>query len=123
MNLRRTLTILFVAVLLLAVAGFGVRAVRAMRAAPLQPWHTHVPVELAAGELDKADWARYLAQERAIFEDIRANVTQRLEPADRVPSNRYFAGSPSTRRVQRTGTVPTSWSRPARRRRGVCCTA
>ncbi len=67
MNLRRTLTFLFVLLLLLAVAGFGVRAVRAMRAAPLQPWHTHVPVELAAGELDKADWARYLAQERAIY--------------------------------------------------------
>jgi alpha-beta hydrolase superfamily lysophospholipase len=94
MKLGRTLKILLVALLLLAVAGFGVRAVRAMRGAPLQPWHTHVPVELAARELDAADWERYLAQERAIFDDIRVNVTQRLEPDARVPYNRYFAGSP-----------------------------
>src|SRR5512134_2787116 len=94
MKLGRTLKILLVALLLLAVAGFGVRAVRAMRGAPLQPWHTHVPVELAARELDAADWERYLAQERSIFDDIRVNVTQRLEPDARVPYNRYFEGSP-----------------------------
>jgi alpha-beta hydrolase superfamily lysophospholipase len=94
MKLRRTLTILFVVVLLLAVAGLGVRALRATRALPLQPWHTHVPVELSATELASADWTRFLAQERAIFEDIRTNVTQRLEPDARVPYNRYFEGSP-----------------------------
>src|SRR5512137_847885 len=94
MKLRRTLTILFIVVLLLAVAGLGVRALRATRALPLQPWHTHVPVELSSAELATADWARFLAQERAIFEDIRANVTQRLEPDARVPYNRYFEGSP-----------------------------
>ena len=65
-----------------------------MRGPPLQPWHTHVPVELSADELDAADWNRYLAQEQAIFDDIRANVTQRLEPDARVPYNRYFEGSP-----------------------------
>ena len=94
MKLRRTLTVLFVALLLLALAAFGMRAVRAVRGPTLQPWHTHVPVELSAKELDAAHWERYLAQERAIFEDIRANVTQRLEPDARVPYNRYFEGSP-----------------------------
>ena len=94
MKTGRILKFLVVALLLLAVAGFGVRAMRAMRGPPLQPWHTHVPVELTAHELDAADWARYLAQEAAIFEDIRTNVTQRLEPDARVPYNRYFEGSP-----------------------------
>jgi alpha-beta hydrolase superfamily lysophospholipase len=94
MKLRRPLIIVFTVLLLLAVAGFGVRALRAVRALPLQPWHTHVPVELTSAELATADWPRYLAQERAIFEDIRVNVTQRLGPDARVPYNRYFEGSP-----------------------------
>ena len=94
MKLRRTLTILFAVVLLLAVAGLGVRALRATRALPLQPWHTHVPIELSSTEMATADWARFLTQEQTIFEDIRANVTQRLEPDARVPYNRYFEGSP-----------------------------
>src|SRR5512137_2970173 len=94
MKLRRTLTILFIVVLLLAVAGLGVRALRAVHAPALQPWHTHVPVELNERALDAADWPRYLAQERTIFEDIRDHVTQRLEPDARVPYNRYFEGSP-----------------------------
>jgi alpha-beta hydrolase superfamily lysophospholipase len=94
MILKRTFTWLFLALLLVAVVAFGLRSVRAMRGPALQPWHTHVPVELSADELDAADWKRYLAQEQAIFDDIRANVTQRLEPDARVPYNRYFEGSP-----------------------------
>jgi len=94
MKLGRTLIWLFIALLLVAAVGLGVRAMRAARGPALQPWHTHVPIELSADELDAADWKRYLAQEQAIFEDIRANVTQRLEPDARVPYNRYFEGSP-----------------------------
>jgi alpha-beta hydrolase superfamily lysophospholipase len=94
MNLKRTLVWLFLALLLVAVVALGVRSARALRGPALQPWHTHVPVELSTDELDSADWARYLAQEQAIFDDIRANVTQRLEPDARVPYNRYFEGSP-----------------------------
>jgi alpha-beta hydrolase superfamily lysophospholipase len=94
MNLKRTLTWLFFALLLLAVVALGIRSARALRGPPLQPWHTHVPVELSADQLDSADWARYLGQEQAILDDIRANVTQRLEPDARVPYNRYFEGSP-----------------------------
>ncbi len=94
MPLKRILTTLLIIVLVLAVIGLGLRSMRALSAPPLQPWHTHVPVELKASELATADWARYLAQEQAIREDIRANVTQRLEADARVPYNRYFEGSP-----------------------------
>jgi hypothetical protein len=59
----------------------------------LQPWHTHVP-ELSADALNAAEWTRYLAQEQSIIDDIRANVTQRLEPGARVAYNHYFQGSP-----------------------------
>jgi alpha-beta hydrolase superfamily lysophospholipase len=67
---------------------------RSMHGPALQPWHTHVPVELSAQQLEAGDWQGYLAQERAIFDDIRANVTQQLEPDARVAYNRYFEGSP-----------------------------
>lgn len=94
MTLRRLLLFVLVAVLLIAVVGLGLRAMRAVRAPPLQPWHTHVPVELTESALNTADWTRYLAQEQAIYDDIRENVTQRLPAEERVPYNRYFEGSP-----------------------------
>jgi alpha-beta hydrolase superfamily lysophospholipase len=64
------------------------------RGPPLELWHTHAPVELTADELDEADWGRYLAAEQAVFDDVRAEVTARLDPEDRVPINRYFENSP-----------------------------
>jgi alpha-beta hydrolase superfamily lysophospholipase len=84
----------FVALLVVAVIGLGVRSMRALRAPPLQPWHTFVPPELRADELDRADWQRYLAQEATAFASVRANVTQKLDADERVPYNRYFDGSP-----------------------------
>src|SRR5215470_119665 len=64
------------------------------RGPPLALWHTYVPHELKASELDAIDWRQYLAQEARIFDDVRTHVTQQLEPADRVALNRYFDGSP-----------------------------
>ena len=94
MKPRRVLAWLTVALLAVVVVALGLRTARAVRGPALQPWHTHVPVELTASQLDASDWQRYLAQERAIFDDVRVNVTQRLEPDSRVPYNRYFEGSP-----------------------------
>jgi predicted alpha/beta-fold hydrolase len=64
------------------------------RGLPLEVWHTHVPEELSVAELDQADWVGYLAAEDRIFNDLRVEVTQKLEPEDRVPVNRYFDASP-----------------------------
>lgn len=94
MKTGRVLLWLIAALLLVIAVAVTVRAVRTMHGPPLQPWHTHVPVELTAQQIDASDWQGYLARERAVFDDIRANVTQRLEPDARVPYNRYFEGSP-----------------------------
>ncbi|MBK9244527.1 MAG: alpha/beta hydrolase [Burkholderiales bacterium] len=91
---RKILTRLLIAVLLLAVVGLGIRTYRTMQGPPLQPWHTFVPAELRAAELDQADWPAYLAREQAIFDSVRTEVTQVLEPEARLPYNRYFEGSP-----------------------------
>jgi alpha-beta hydrolase superfamily lysophospholipase len=70
------------------------RAYDSQRGPPLDRWHTYVPRELKAKELDAADWTRYLAEEARIFESLRTEVTQKLGPDERVPVNRYFDGSP-----------------------------
>ena len=88
--LKRTIVVVVVALITL----LGVRAWDSMRGAPLEPWHTYVPHELSASELARADWAKYVAHEDAMFEEVRAEVTQKLPEGERVPSNRYFAGSP-----------------------------
>lgn len=87
---KRTISLLVagVAVLLL------IRAFDSQRGQPLEPWHTHVPDELHGEEFDHSDWARYLNVEEAIFERMRADITQKLPPEKRVPVNRYFDGSP-----------------------------
>ena len=85
---------LLIATVAIAAVALGVRSYRALSGPPLQPWHTFVPHELRVDELDASDWSRYLAQEQAIFESVRANVSQRLDPDARVPYNRYFEQSP-----------------------------
>ena len=94
MRVGRVLKWLLIATVAVAAVALGIRSYRALSGPPLQPWHTFVPQELRVGELDAADWSRYLAQEQAIFESVRANVSQRLDPDARVPYNRYFEQSP-----------------------------
>ena len=93
-HMKKILGRLLVAFLLVGAGALAVRSYRALQGPELQPWHTFVPVELRADELDDADWPRYVAQEQSVFDSVRANVTQRLEPDARVPYNRYFEGSP-----------------------------
>lgn len=93
-QMKKALTRLLIAVLLVAAGALAVRSYRALQGPELQPWHTFVPVELSADDLDAADWPRYLEQEQAIFDSVRDNVTRRLGPDERVPYNRYFEGSP-----------------------------
>ncbi len=95
--LARTVRIVKWAALLLGVVVLtllGARAYNSQRGAPLEPWHTFVPHEMHAEELDKADWAQYLKAEQTIFDEVTTEVTQKLPPEDRVPINRYFADSP-----------------------------
>lgn len=85
------------ALVLIAVVGIallGMRSFRALSGPTLRPWHTFVPHELSADQLDVADWARYLAQESEIMVNVRSEVSQKLTPGDRVPINRYFEASP-----------------------------
>jgi alpha-beta hydrolase superfamily lysophospholipase len=79
--------------LVVAATLLSIRVYDSQRGPPLAPWHTYVPQELSAAQLDSSDWNGYLAQEQKIFDDVATAVTQRLKPDERLPLNRYFAGS------------------------------
>jgi alpha-beta hydrolase superfamily lysophospholipase len=95
---------LFAVVALLAL--LVLRAWESQRGPSLKPWHLVAPEELRAGDIDVADWPRYLAAEEAAFARVRTDVTGALEPEDRIRSNRYFAGSPI-----HPGRFPQDWNR------------
>ncbi len=84
----------------------AVRAYDSQRGAPLAVWHTYAPVEPTASQLAKMSWDDYLAAEQKIFDSVRVNVTEKLEPEDQVPANRYFSGSPIY-----PGKFATDWNR------------
>ena len=79
---------------IIAVVLLGIRAYDSQRGEPLESWHTYVPDELSVEELDQGGWAEYLKAEADIFDSVRAEVTRKLEPEERIPVNRYFDGSP-----------------------------
>jgi len=72
----------------------GIRVWQVGHAPPLEPWHTEVPHDLTAADLAGMDWQGYLAAEDRVMAEVRAEVTDRLDPAERQPFNRYFSGSP-----------------------------
>ena len=88
--LKRALAV--VAALFLALLAW--RAYDALRAPHLARWHTFVPDEASAARIAQLDWAGYLDVENKLFEQVRAEVTDRLDPEDRIDSNRYYSGSP-----------------------------
>jgi alpha-beta hydrolase superfamily lysophospholipase len=88
--LKRVLVLLIVVAATLLVA----RAWDSQRGPDLEPWHTYVPHDLHADQIDKTDWASYLKAEDAVFRGVRTEVTDKLDDDARVPGNRYFEGSP-----------------------------
>jgi alpha-beta hydrolase superfamily lysophospholipase len=79
---------------LAAIVFLSIRVYVTQSGPRLAVWHTFVPHEMKAKDLDAIDWKQYLAKEASIFESVKTEVTQKLDPEDRVPMNRYFDGSP-----------------------------
>jgi alpha-beta hydrolase superfamily lysophospholipase len=88
--LLRLIALLFT-VLLVVLAW---RVYDSLREPRLELWHTVVPEEPAAERIAALDWAAYLQAEKALFEQVRAEVSDQLDEEDRVESNRYYSGSP-----------------------------
>jgi alpha-beta hydrolase superfamily lysophospholipase len=92
--LLRFLRRMLVLVVVVAAAILVFRIWDTQRGPPLEPWHTYVPNDMRAAEIDKSDWSAYLAREEAIFRDVRREVVDKVSVETAGPINRYYAGSP-----------------------------
>lgn len=81
-------------VLIFLVSLLGIRAWDSQRGDPLAVWQTYIPHELTAAEIDATDWAGYLAAEQRVFDEVKTQVSDKLEPSERVATNRYYEGAP-----------------------------
>ena len=89
--LKRTAVVIVVALLTL----LAVRAWDSQRGPPLEPWHTFVPTELTAEEIDQGRLGELpRGRERDLRRGARRGHATSSPEDERVPVNRYFAGSP-----------------------------
>ena len=72
----------------------AVRAHDSQRGPPLQLWHTFVPHEMTAEQIRDSDWTHYVAAEQRLFDEVRVNVTDKLDAESRNAANRYYSESP-----------------------------
>ena len=91
---RRWLVRAAIAAGVVLLLGLGVRIWDVQRGPPLGPWHTVVPEEMTAEAMEGAGWQAWLAAEAEAMATVRREVTEALEPQERLALNRYFAGSP-----------------------------
>ncbi|PEI05913.1 hypothetical protein CRM79_01245 [Pantoea agglomerans] len=84
---RSTLVVGLVLVLLLII-----RIYEAERGPELHRWHTWIPHELTAEQLDKASYTGYLNAENHLFDEMKQQVSQKLDADEKTPLNRYFSG-------------------------------
>ncbi|WP_404685292.1 alpha/beta hydrolase [Raoultella terrigena] len=92
--------------LLLVVGAIGIRLYDIQRGPDLQLWHTYVPDEMDADEIDSADWNDYIKRENSLFNEVKRNVTDKLDVQQQTELNRYYADSPIY-----PDTFPTNWNR------------
>ncbi|HTU68249.1 MAG TPA: alpha/beta hydrolase [Steroidobacteraceae bacterium] len=105
-RVRRGLKLAAGALALVLVTIFAVRAFDAWRAPPLKLWHTVVPRELVADEIDAASWDDWMKAESRAMNDVLTRVTDKLPAGDRVAANRFFAKSPMN-----PARLATDWNR------------
>ena len=71
----------------------AVRVYLSQQGPELHLWHTWRADEMSVRELDNADFAGYLAREKAIFTDLDNAVTTKTAGEEQTPLNRYYRQS------------------------------
>lgn len=71
----------------------AVRVYLSQQGPELHLWHTWRADEMSVRELDNADFAEYLAREKAIFTDLDNAVTAKTAGEEQTPLNRYYRQS------------------------------
>ncbi|KAA5923399.1 alpha/beta hydrolase [Pantoea sp. Bo_2] len=88
-RLWRSMIVVGLVLLLLLI----IRIYEAERGPELHRWHTWIPHELTVEQLDKAGYADYLNAENHLFDEMKQQVTEKLDADEKTPLNRYFSGS------------------------------
>ena len=88
------------------VTVFGIRVFETQSGPQLQLWHTYVPDDLTEKDIDQIGWDEYIQAEDVLFQNVRENVTDKLEPEVQTQLNRYYSGSPIY-----PGHFATDWNR------------
>lgn len=82
-----------IALIAVTVTFFGMRIYESQRGLRLELWHTFVPQDMTANQIDMTDWLGYLAAENKLFNEVKENVTDRLIGTEQSPFNRYSSDS------------------------------
>jgi alpha-beta hydrolase superfamily lysophospholipase len=93
-KIRKWVIRLFWIALIFIISIFILRVYQTQRGPKLQLWHTYVPQDMRAADIDNANWEDYLRAEDALFLSVKKNVTDKLPTETQTPLNRYYSGSP-----------------------------
>ncbi|QHB34448.1 alpha/beta hydrolase [Yersinia canariae] len=93
LTIKRWIKRIVLVLVVISVTILAIRIYDTQRGPKLELWHTFVPHDMRAAEIDKANWADYIKAENQVFDEVRTNVTEKLEPRTQVPLNRYYSGS------------------------------
>jgi alpha-beta hydrolase superfamily lysophospholipase len=104
---RWTTRVVWSALLIFATIVVGGALSARRRLADLEPWHRIVPPDFRAADFTaQSTLADILAKEDAAFRVVREQIEQRLDPAWRVPANRY-----NREGVSHPSRLGTDWNR------------
>ncbi|WP_127959649.1 alpha/beta hydrolase [Serratia microhaemolytica] len=90
----------------LFIGALGLRVYETQRGPSLQLWHTFIPHEMHADQIDNASWADYMKAEDKVFNEVQLNVTNQLPANQQIALNRYYPGS-----AFYPEKLPTNWNR------------
>ncbi|WP_240349626.1 alpha/beta hydrolase [Pseudomonas putida] len=93
MPIRRLLVAVVLVVLALLITALFALRITAIADFQLEPWHTYVPDEMPASDIDHASWGDYLAAEQRVLNQVNREMREQLASEQPSTYNRFVASS------------------------------